>query len=49
MRAHVAENQFSEYVKHATTTEHASLVIHTPPTNVHLRWTGASYIKARKT
>ena len=49
--AHVTGNQFNAYLEHATNTEHASLVIHTHthPTNVHLRWTGASHIKARNT
>ena len=34
--AHVTENQLNDYLKHATNTEHASLVT-LPPTNVHLR------------
>ena len=34
MRAHVAENQLNDYLEHATNTEHASLIIHTPPTNI---------------
>ena len=49
MRAHVAENQFNDYLEHATNTEHASLIIHSPPTNVHLRWTRVSHREARKT
>ena len=47
--AHVAENQFHDYLEHATNTEHASLIIHTHPTNVNLRWTGVSHRDARKT
>ena len=49
MRAHVAENQFNDYLEHAKNTEHASLIIHPPTTNVHLRWTGVSHREARKT
>ena len=49
MRAHVTENQFNDYLEHATNTEHASLIIHPTPTNVHLRWTGVSRREARKT
>ena len=49
MRAHVAENQFNDYLEHATNTEHASLIIHPPPTNVHLRWTEGSHREACKT
>ena len=42
MRAHVAENQFNDYLEHATNTEHASLVTHRrrpqrPTTIVHQR------------
>ena len=34
--AHVTENQFNDYLEHATNTEHASLIT-LPRTNVHLR------------
>ena len=49
VRAHVTRNQFNAYLEHAINTEHASLIIFLPPTNVHLRWTGVSHREARKT
>ena len=48
VRAHVTENQFNDYLEHATNTEHASLIT-LPPTNVHLRWTWVSHREACKT
>jgi len=43
-----SENQFNDYLEHATNTEHASLIT-LPPTNVHLRWTGVSHREACNT
>ena len=49
VRAHVTENQFNDYLEHATNTEHASLIILLPPTNVHLRLTVGSHREVCKT
>ena len=48
VRAYVTDNQFNDYLEHATNTENASLIT-LPPTNVQLRWTGVSHREACNT